>query len=831
MIINFNNIGSVTGGGGTPSPSSSNYRVVDALSAITNPTEGLMAYVKSKTKVTNGVRFEITDWENFSKNGEGNAEDFLARVHWGDWDESTQSVEDLLATNIYLSGNQFYWGWNNDGNLNYKETERDGAYYKIMYQTHNVEGNGYGSYFDFYPIDETPWGDYKFSLNSNNTVSTTTIQNTAIIPGGTYVYSAGQWVEIASTTFVWEDIAPSTTAETAALLEKIRSSVARGIYPSIFYQNHICNYSGGDSQWVTFEGVFGYNRNIVFYISDQIFDQNGFNKIGIRLEDKQFLYDYNLPVASANELGGVKIGQGISIDQYGVISAQGGGAGGYNVVDSLPETGSATESALYYVKPYVVSVEYRGISITTTASEDYVAHIYDGKGNEKSVYISGTDFHWGYKNDGEYHKKDDASFWYKTDNANKTINVYLPDDSWTVTLEENATSAETSPYTVQVPHYGTTYRFNGTGYTVAEGYDDIYLYFDYNDKDNKEKKQALADIISSVKAENRKNIKLFVSNLSSEYIKSLEGDPYIQFMPAFLSQGSVVFTASILPFNGEGSLEDPVFINCHVNFNGGLDFEMVQAPSLFVLNVDPVNHSLDSNGESWYAISCTLGDSGQRNGPIIQLVYNGTIFNAVYKGTGLSHNYRGRIYLDAKHEGKNLHGVWNVGYDNCTLIEWSDDPDTYQSVSDLSNAGIDTASFISGIYSVPANVITSLTGETELFVNIVYDAKCKVTTDGTAIKMYGEDGQGGWVLRGSGTWADSTIETTGIENNPNISYITTGSTTYQFTFVYGSYGQPGVTISKTPFYQPFEGLLAFDKSNSSLNLYAGGQWRTIYSQA
>ena len=116
-------------------------------------------------------------------------------------------------------------------------------------------------------------------------------------------------------------------------------------------------------------------------------------------------------------------------------------------------------------------------------------------------------------------------------------------------------------------------------------------------------------------------------------------------------------------------------------------------------------------------------------------------------------------------------------------------------------------------------------------MNIVYDAKCKVTTDGTAIKMYGEDGAGGWVLRGSGTWADSSIETTGIENNPNISYITTGSTTYQFTFVYGSYGQPGVTISKTPFYQPFEGLLAFDKSNSSLNLYAGGQWRTIYPQA
>lgn len=540
---------------------------------------------------------------------------------------------------------------------------------------------------------------------------------------------------------------------------------------------------------------------------------------------------YSLPTASSKTLGGVKIGSGITIDEDGVISAQGGGSGGYNVVDSLPETGSATEGALYYVKPYVESVNYRGISITTTASEGYAAHIYDGKGNEKPVYISGTDFHWGYQNDGEYHKKDDADYWYKTDNANKTINVYLPDNSWTVTLEENATSAETSPYTVQVPHDAQTYRFNGTGYTVAEGYDDIYLYFDYNDKDNNEKKQALADSISAVKIENRKNIKLFVSNLSSEYIKSLEGDPYIQFIPAFLSQGSIVFTASILPFNGGGNLEDPVFINCHVDFNGGLDFQMVQAPSLFVFNIDPVSHALDSNGQSWYAVSCTLGDSGKRNGPIIQLVYNGRIFNAVYNGTELSHNYRGRIYLDAKHEGKNLHGVWNVGYDNCTLIEWSDNPDTYQSVSELSNAGIDTASFIDSIYSVPANVITSLTGETELFVNIVYDAKCRVTTDGTAIKMYGEDGAGGWVLRGSGTWADSSIGTTDIGYNPGIYDITTGSTTYQFRFVYNDYGNPGTTISKTPFYQPFEGLLAFDKSNTSLNLYAGGQWRTIYPQA
>ena len=398
-------------------------------------------------------------------------------------------------------------------------------------------------------------------------------------------------------------------------------------------------------------------------------------------------------------------------------------------------------------------------------------------------------------------------------------------------MGEGATSAETSPYTIQVSHDAQTYRFNGTGYTVAEGYDDIYLYFDYNDKDNNEKKQALINSISAVQPENRKSIRLFVSNLSSDYISSLKGDPYIQFIPAFLSQGSIVFTASILPYNSVGDLEDPVFINCHVDFNGKLDFQMVQAPSLFVLKVDPVSHALNNNGLGWGVIGSTMANSIKRNGPIIQLVYNGTIFNAVYNGIGLSATYKGRIYLDAKHEGKNLHGIWDVGHENCTLIEWSENPDSYQSVSGLSNAGIDTASFLNDIYSVPANVITSLTGETELFVNFAYDAKCRVTTDGTAIKMYGEDGAGGWVLRGSGTWADSSIKTTGIRFSPKIDNITTGSTTYQFRFIYVNFADPGITISKTPFYQPFEGLLAFDQSNSSLNLYAGGQWRTIYPQA
>ena len=186
MIINFNNLG---GGGGTPSPSSSNYRVVDALSAITNPTEGLMAYVKSKTKVTNGIRFEITDLDAFTQNTGGTTSGWLGTVQWGDWDGIAQPPNNSTALPIRLSGNQFI-SFENDGNLHTIGLGRKNVACQIMYRIHNGEESGYGSYFDFYPIEETPWGDYKFWLNNGCSTSITTPYE-EITAGHTYVYIVG----------------------------------------------------------------------------------------------------------------------------------------------------------------------------------------------------------------------------------------------------------------------------------------------------------------------------------------------------------------------------------------------------------------------------------------------------------------------------------------------------------------------------------------------------------------------------------------------------------------------------------------------------------------
>ena len=330
-----------------------------------------------------------------------------------------------------------------------------------------------------------------------------------------------------------------------------------------------------------------------------------------------------------------------------------------------------------------------------------------------------------YPNDGEYHKKPDAEFWIKVDVENKIFNVYLPDDAWSVTLENGATSAETSSYPVMTAINAQTYRFDGTGYTVAGGYDDIYLYFDYNDRNNYEKRQALIDSISLIQPENRKNIRLFVSNFSTEYIYNGWSN-LICFVPSQFHNTGINFISSFLPYSYGSTCNKPLFIECCILFNGTVYFEVRQVPFVFKLSINNETHCLELNdGVSWSTITKSTEESLSQ--PIIQLSYNGTIFNAVYK-----EKY---IYLDVKHEGKNLHGVWLLSGSRNNLVEWSEDQVMYQSVSDLSVAGTDTASFSGQKYSVGANAIKNLTGETELFIKKYGSAKCRVTTDGTAINI------------------------------------------------------------------------------------------------
>ena len=56
---------------------------------------------------------------------------------------------------------------------------------------------------------------------------------------------------------------------------------------------------------------------------------------------------YTLPIASADTLGGVKVGEGLSINASGVLSASGGGGGGLVIADTEQEIGTYGNDTLY----------------------------------------------------------------------------------------------------------------------------------------------------------------------------------------------------------------------------------------------------------------------------------------------------------------------------------------------------------------------------------------------------------------------------------------------------------------------------------------------------
>jgi len=490
--------------------------------------------------------------------------------------------------------------------------------------------------------------------------------------------------------------------------------------------------------------------------------------------------------------------------------------GDYNVVSQLPAT--AQEGQLFFVPAHTDIVPYPGYAITATTSEGFVAHIYDPENNETAIYRSGTDFHWDYKNDGEMHKREGKDFYYKTDNENGVFYAYLPDSSWTITLEEGSTSATTDPYNVEVERDGATYRYQNSGFTRASGYDDIYLYFDYNDINDTDKKQELLEKIFALQLENRKNIKLFVDNLHAQYINYDSGQLFI-FEPYSINDSLVYFTSSVFTFEGGGGINNPIFASCVASRDeNNIIFQAFEVSPTIMLGVDSNSHFLDSNGIPWMNINRATRQEMAK--PNFLLKYKDKVFNGTYS--------KGRIYLDGKFENKTIHGEWKLNDEGMSVAEWTEEYEKYQTVSGLSNAGVNAVEMSRGVFSAPADLITGLTAETQLFVTQEYGDRYKVLADNTNIKIYyyATDAES-WFVVASGTWNDSEIDGNGYPYHPRINNISTGST-YSFDFNFADYSEPGEVSELVEYYVPFEGLMAFDTSNSSLNLYASGQWNTLF---
>ena len=88
---------------------------------------------------------------------------------------------------------------------------------------------------------------------------------------------------------------------------------------------------------------------------------------------------YTLPTASANTLGGIKIGSGLSIDGNGVVTASGGGGGSQNLFSTIAVSGQSNVVA-DSTSDTLSLVAGSNMTITTNASGDSITFASTGGG-------------------------------------------------------------------------------------------------------------------------------------------------------------------------------------------------------------------------------------------------------------------------------------------------------------------------------------------------------------------------------------------------------------------------------------------------------------------
>lgn len=269
------NYDSIDGGGS----GDSNYVIVDSLEDIDEPTEGLMASVRSYSSETSSNKIYISDIEAFSSD-HGGIEGYLGHFLY-----TGSTPSDPNQSALYISGDQFNWDLENDGQWHTRTYDFDGSPVSIEYRTHNEpDGN---AWFEYIPAENV-------TFSCENNVAETALTVTAWTAGKTCTYRINEWVQNGNVVvFKWNDIAPSTSAETVALRTMFSDMVDRGVIPSILRDNHVFNYSGSNSQWVNFEAVFGYNADWILCISGEKVEEEGFDSVGVRLDQNQFVYDQN----------------------------------------------------------------------------------------------------------------------------------------------------------------------------------------------------------------------------------------------------------------------------------------------------------------------------------------------------------------------------------------------------------------------------------------------------------------------------------------------------------------------------------------------------------
>ena len=171
----------ISGAGGD-----SNYVIVDALSAITNPVEGMIAYVKEYSYIETIPCYKVHRKEKFGPWGE------LFRVE----------INGYEVVRVYQDGSNYIWDYVNDGEWHTLNRDYDGNTYPVLYRTYNDTETPINSYFtidkDFGGLADIG-GIMTFESQDGEYVAYTEDYNyekNIVVPAEFYQYIDGEWQKL-----------------------------------------------------------------------------------------------------------------------------------------------------------------------------------------------------------------------------------------------------------------------------------------------------------------------------------------------------------------------------------------------------------------------------------------------------------------------------------------------------------------------------------------------------------------------------------------------------------------------------------------------------------
>ena len=537
---------------------------------------------------------------------------------------------------------------------------------------------------------------------------------------------------------------------------------------------------------------------------------------------------------SVNQIlsAGTEIAQ-ISVDgqNTSLYAPEGGEGGDYMVVSELPA--SAEEGQLFYVPEHIQTTTYSGTALDCSAiSEGYcfwVKRISDN--NETAVvYRSGTDFHWGWTNDGEYHMKTDAEvpIRYQTDNANGIFNIWILGEGYYLDLTSDVASAATADYSYSVTVADTTYRYLDNQFVIEPA----AITYNVSSGTTVAEWTALYNKLLIMTEEQRVNVSLFY--FGDTIRPSTENGTYVKFFYNRFAGGTFYFNGIAQSFGGAAEYTAPVAVNIAIINGSAPGYTWSQLTIGLNIEVDPNTHNLSlySRDYGWFSIFRTLAKPTYRDIPVtIKLNYKKHHFNA----TTISNAKEALIALNEVYDGVRYEAEWRLINDTQepTLLYWKESP-VYQVVSALTEVGVNTVTFEDNKLTLPQSFITSLTGETDLLIygGYPYDANSKpikLTSDGTNVNMYwGEQYNTGgtYTFVASGVCANGTRIVYNNQGDFTCAISTSGSD-YVFTL-----SSPWTNVASNPFYIPeiisyIEGQLVYTKDTHKLQVYNGTSWDVL----